>query len=463
MIPIRLPIPIWKPHLNLKSIRRRLNITPRLLTMSFPMTIPAMAKTASRKGSHNPGYGEDGIQEGLSRPGHVTGIREKQKRKKSDRKKLLDSSALANLPITPRNLRVAGLALVLATVGYLGLRGVMGGDKPEMPQQNPVVNLPPAGQPINAAGNLPVLPAGTPESRISVEEPIGSYQDNTTAAPANTAFKGEQTLVEAADGGNATAQFQLGISYLDAGQTKKGLKYVRQAANQNQPAAQYRLAKLYEAGIGVTADPDMARELTERAARSGNRIAMHDLGLYYAEGRGGVERNLPTALSWFEKAAERGVVDSQYNLGILMGSTPEIPKDMVSSLFWFSVAAAQGDQFAGNQLETIRGQMSSEEIKQAEARLASFKPVAIDEAANGIFREVPWSMPDLQNFAPTSDLVRDAQTLLGQLGYDVGTADGDMGPKTRSAVKAFERANGLPESGAISGSLVDRLEAAAGV
>ena len=95
--------------------------------------------------------------------------------------------------------------------------------------------------------------------------------------------------------------------------------------------------------------------------------------------------------------------------------------------------------------------------------MASFKPVAIDEAANGIFREVPWSMPAAENFKPTADLVRDAQSLLGQLGYDVGVPDGDMGPKTRNAVKAFEKANGLPESGAVTGSLVDRLEAAAGV
>ncbi len=408
----------------------------------------------------NPGYSEGGSEEGLSRPGHVTGIREKSKRKKSG-KKLLDSSALSNLPITPRNLKVAGLALAVATIGYLGLRGLTGGGS-ETPQQNPVANAP-AGQPINTAGTMPVMPAGTPGSQISVSEPIGTYQDNTTPPPETVAFKGNQTLTEAADSGNATAQFQLGISYLDAGQTKKGLEYVRKAANQNQPAAQYRLAKLYEAGIGVTADPDLARELTERAARAGNRIAMHDLGLYYAEGRGGVERNLTTAMSWFEKAGERGVVDSQYNLGILMGSTPEIPTDIVSSYFWFSVAAAQGDQFAGNQLETLKGQLSPEQLKQAEARLAEFKPVAIDEAANGIFREVPWSMPSMQNFSPTSDLVRDAQSLLGQLGYDVGVADGDIGPKTRTAVKAFERANGLPETGAVTGSLVDRLEAAAGV
>ena len=414
----------------------------------------------------NPGYGEQETAEGLSRPGHVTGIRDKKKAKKGKKFNLKGSSALSglsNLPITPRNLRVAGLAVALAVVGYMGLRGFMGGDDaPNGPDQLPTIASTPPAMQNNAGGSLAALPPLTPESDISTSAPIGDYQDNS-AAPSMVAFNGDQTLEDAAKGGNAIAQFQLGISYLDAGRTKDGLGYIRKAANQGQPAAQYRLAKLYEAGIGVAADPDMARQLTERAARSGNRIAMHDLGLYYAEGRGGVERNLTTALSWFEKAAERGVVDSQYNLGILFGSTPEIPKDLSAAYLWFSVASTQGDQHAGNQLGTLKSQLSADQLKKAEARVASFKPVAIDEAANGIFREVPWSMPAAENFKPTADLVRDAQSLLGQLGYDVGVPDGDMGPKTRNAVKAFEKANGLPESGAVTGSLVDRLEAAAGV
>jgi len=304
------------------------------------------------------------------------------------------------------------------------------------------------------------------KSEISTEDPIGNYSDNGAAfeAVANKVkYSGSQTLQQAADGGNAIAQFQLGVTYLEAGQTKKGVKLVRAAANQNQPAAQYRLAKLYEAGIGVKTDPDMARKLTERAARAGNRIAMHDLGLYYAEGHGGLKPDLNTALKWFQKAAERSVVDSQYNLGILLGSTPEIPQDLVSAYFWFSVAAGQGDQFAASQLEGLKAKLSAEQLQAANQRIAQFKTVAINETANGIFREVPWTMPESNAIAPTAELVRDAQTLLGQLGYEVGTPDGAIGPKTREAVKAFERANGLPETGAVSGSLVDRLEAATGV
>lgn len=415
---------------------------------------PAIAETELPY--ENPGYGEQAGVDGMSRPGHVTGIREKRKPAFSG-KSLFNGSALSNLPVSPQNLKVAGLALTLAVVGYMGLRGFMNRGAPEQPAQPSVA----ASVPADPMMNVAVAPGAV--SDVTTTDPVGTYQDNAISTPVGTEFNGNQSLKQAADSGNAIAQFQLGVNYLDSGQTAEGLAYIRQSANQKQPAAQYRLAKLYEQGIGVTTDPAMARQLTEMAARAGNRIAMHDLGLYYADGRGDVQRNFTTALSWFEKAAERSIVDSQFNLGLLYSSTPEIPQDLVTAYYWFGVASGQGDQMAAAEMTKLKEKMTADEIKQAESRIARFKPVAINQAANGFFGEVPWAMPETENFKPTADLVRDAQSLLGQLGYDVGTPDGDMGPRTRAAVIAFERANGLPESGTVSGSLIDRLEAAAGV
>ncbi len=394
----------------------------------------------------NPGYGEGQNPEGVSRPGHVEDLRAKKKKLKAK-----SGSALSSLPLTPRNLKVAGLAVLLAGVGYFGLRGLMGSD-PAQPQV------------VTAEINQPIIPnAAITTPGVEMTAPIGDYQDNRLTVTETVATPDGTTLQAAAEAGNPIAQYQLGVSYLDAGRPKDGIKYIRESANQGQPAAQYRLAKLYEAGIGVAADPDMARQLTERAARSGNRIAMHDLGLYYAEGRGGVERNMQTALNWFEKAAERGVVDSQYNLGVLFESSPEIARDAVSAMVWYSIAGSQGDQLAANRVGVLNSELSAEDLSRAEARIKQFKPTAIDEAANGIFRSVPWTMPENKPLKASAELVRDAQTLLAQLGYEVGTPDGDFGPRTRQAVIAFEKANDLPETGTVTASLLDRLEAAAGV
>ena len=45
------------------------------------------------------------------------------------------------------------------------------------------------------------------------------------------------------------------------------------------------------------------------------------------------------------------------------------------------------------------------------------------------------------------EFVRSAQQALKQKGFDVGTVDGQMGPNTESALRNFQQAQGLPQSG----------------
>jgi len=222
------------------------------------------------------------------------------------------------------------------------------------------------------------------------------------------------------------------------------------------------LAKLYETGEGVEADQVMARQLTERAARAGNRIAMHDLALYFAEGRGDVDVDIGTAAQWFEKAAERGVVDSQFNLGVLFESGQGLPKNPVDAFVWYSIAANQGDQFAEDRVEVLRAQVSGADLAKAERRINSFRPSAIDEAANGIFPDIAWTVPHMQLDGAPARHIREVQILLTELGYDAGGSDGMMGPKTRSAIIGFQRRSGLQETGQVDLELIQALQTASG-
>ena len=52
------------------------------------------------------------------------------------------------------------------------------------------------------------------------------------------------------------------------------------------------------------------------AAGKGHAKAMHNLAVLYAEGIDG-KPDYASAAQWFRKAAEHGVADSQYNLGVL--------------------------------------------------------------------------------------------------------------------------------------------------
>ena len=54
-----------------------------------------------------------------------------------------------------------------------------------------------------------------------------------------------------------------------------------------------------------------------------------------------------------------------------------------------------------------------------------------------------------------------AQSALTGLGYNPGQADGVIGLATRQALRAWQKAQGLPADGYLSADMVTRLKAAA--
>lgn len=348
-------------------------------------------------------------------------------------------------PLSPSNKRLAALAASVAVISLVGVN-LLKDNTPATSAPLPSQVAQPSSAPVTAP---PIQVTHTNTGKQDIQTPTLDPASQTTT-----------NLEAAANAGDPIAQFQLGLSYLQNGRTDEAVRLIRAASDQNQPAAQYRLAKLYEVGEGVEADASTARLLTERAARNGNRIAMHDLALYYAEGRGGVDVDMTTAAKWFEKAAERGVVDSQFNLGVLFESGQGLPQNLTEAYVWYSIAARQGDQLAGQRIDILGSQLNAQTKSAADTRITNFKPSQIDNNANGIFQNLAWASTKDK----TRDIaqVRQVQTLLTGLGYDAGGADGALGPKTRTAIISFERANGLPETGRVNAELIDRLELAAG-
>ena len=94
--------------------------------------------------------------------------------------------------------------------------------------------------------------------------------------------------------------------------------------------------------------------------------------------------NYAEAAKWFRKAAELGVRDSQYNLGILYARGLGVDKDLRQSCLWFSLAAQQGDADAAKKRDEIAGQMDPASLASAVEALMKFKPVKPDPAANDV-------------------------------------------------------------------------------
>lgn len=67
----------------------------------------------------------------------------------------------------------------------------------------------------------------------------------------------------------------------------------------------------------------------------------------------------------------------------------------------------------------------------------------------------PWPAGD---YALSKAQRAEVQTLLARAGYDVGSPDGVIGPRTRAAVMAWQAKVGLPSDGHVSGRLLDALQ-----
>ena len=268
---------------------------------------------------------------------------------------------------------------------------------------------------------------------------------------------GPMELRRAAANGNAKAQFEVAAILGEGRAVEKDLDasalwYERSAAQGFVPA-QYRLGNLYEMGNGVEQDLEQARLWYQRSAEAGNRMAMHNLAALYAGGAMG-EQEFELAAEWFAQAAARGMTDSQFNLGMLYARGLGVEQDFEQSYKWFSLAALNGDQDAAKAREDIAKSLTAEAVARIGAEVDAWTIESVDLAAN--FAPIgTWSDAfDPGEAIGSGEVIAKVQQALSKLGFDVGTADGVAGPKTRDAIRAFERATGMSESGAINPRLL---------
>lgn len=297
---------------------------------------------------------------------------------------------------------------------------------------------------------IAVAPTPAPAPAVQpVPEPEPEPQPVSVDFAALPQIPDAPTLESAAANGNGAAQLILGEQRIDAGDYTTGPALVRRAAEAGEPAAQYRLAKLHEKGLGVPRDLAMAREWTERAAEGGNVKAMHDLAVYYAEGDGGPQ-SYAAAAEWFRKAADFGLTDSQYNLAVLYEAGLGISPSATEALYWYEVAARQGDEGAPEKVAELRSNLSLEIAQQAQRRAAAWSPSQTDPRANGRITSQPWQTNPREQIAAI-------QTVLTALGYEPGPADGIMGSGTVSAIREYQGDSGLEATGQVNQALVDSL------
>ena len=177
------------------------------------------------------------------------------------------------------------------------------------------------------------------------------------ATNAQLAVMGMAELTVLADGGDAHAQYKLGLRYTKirggaaAANPQRGVHYLALAANQNHSWAQYFLGSCYYKGTGVAKDYVQAFTWFKLAAEQGRAIAQYTVGLCFQSGQG-VAKNDAAALVWFTRAADQKLASAQYQLGTLHAEgRGGLARDHAVAARHMQLAADQGNTAAEKWLE----------------------------------------------------------------------------------------------------------------
>lgn len=181
----------------------------------------------------------------------------------------------------------------------------------------------------------------------------------------------------AAEQGNVDAMYELAMCYRwgDGGvyvEPEEALSWLNRAGQKGHPEAK----KIYEtfnsqqgqfillmsavSGIDGSGSKWYKSKLFVdeyyNKANAGDAETQYELGVQLENPKrvGPFKHNITEALYWYEKAANNGVVDAMFNLGVIYkNGRPGVPVDLEKAKHWFGQAAMHGDKEAQQLLERM--------------------------------------------------------------------------------------------------------------
>ena len=158
----------------------------------------------------------------------------------------------------------------------------------------------------------------------------------------------------AANAGNREAQFIYGNMLLRGLSVKEdktaGESFLRKSAESGHARAQFNLAQIMTARRPTWSGFKSALPWYEKAAQSGLADAQYAMSNIYADARGVASNDDKKARFWLEKSANNGFDSAQVELGIWNANGRGGVKSEQRALFWFARAAAKGNVIAQNRL-----------------------------------------------------------------------------------------------------------------
>ncbi|KAH3765772.1 sel1 repeat family protein [Pelomyxa schiedti] len=174
---------------------------------------------------------------------------------------------------------------------------------------------------------------------------IGAYLLDGAACMDRDPSKAVSLFQKAADAGNASAMFNLGLCYYNGDgvdkDINKAVSLYKRAADAGNTNAMTNLGVCCDNGNGVDKDMNQAVSLYWRAADAGNTNAMFNLGVRYDNS--GVDKDINQAVSLYWRAADAGNASAMNNLGWCYKNGDGVDKDMNQAVSLFQKAADAGN------------------------------------------------------------------------------------------------------------------------
>jgi hypothetical protein len=175
----------------------------------------------------------------------------------------------------------------------------------------------------------------------------GGFQSGTLRAQTNPPATDTAPSIQDALRNGATAY--------DKQNFGEAFRWYGKAAAQGDASAQFKVGIMYLNGQSVAQSDDQAVAWLTKSATQGFVLAQALLGNMYLSGQQ-IPKDYGKALAWLTKAADQGNADAEAYLGYIYKDGLGVQPDRNAALAWFRKAAAQGDADSQKELRKLQGQ-----------------------------------------------------------------------------------------------------------
>ena len=125
---------------------------------------------------------------------------------------------------------------------------------------------------------------------------------------------------------NETEEIDLasGLAAFESKHFSSAMQYLSPLARAGNAEAQYRVAIMFQNGLGLVANEAQAFAWLQRAAEQNHGLAQHGLGCCYLAGEG-TDNDDEAAVYWFQRAAEHELAGAQLALAELYEQGRGVP------------------------------------------------------------------------------------------------------------------------------------------